>query len=724
MLLTGFSTCLAVVSRRLGVRALCVALAVVLAGASPARAQGGLRFFKNYFVAGDYAAAGVALTATGTGTIDMTGANIPPDADIVAAFLYWQMVLPEKGGANAGTVGAMFDGHPLTTTIGSLAKSLTPGSPPCWSSGGATGASKGSHKMFSYRADVLRFLQDPGAIGKLHVNRLFSIVLPSAESTGNKTPSTSGASLVIVYRDSSRPLRSIVVYDGGFTLDQRSEMLTLSPEGFFQASATNPQAKMTHIVAHGQANFNEDVRFIAGTQPGQTLLFANSFNGPDWDTVSFDVSSALPGNAASATITVTPNRKSFDCLSWSAIVFSTTVQDSDEDGLLDIWESSTTPLRDPNGGVLPNLRDMGADPLVQDLFVEVGYMSTGGYRTSEQEVAAHSHVPAKAALDMVATAFRRAAPRTRRSGGSIAGPINIHFDVGSAYQIGLPTHADCQAAWQPSCAIVPLWAGARGGDEIDETTACLTDASGDTSCGGLFPNYPGTVGWKSGLNLLKNQPLGYTLTPGGPSLEAQCLAAGAACVRRFDRNRKDIFRYALFAHALGLVRVDAHGRPVLDSTGARIPKNTSGIADGGGVGGGDLMVTLGFWDRSVGSHFIQASTLLHELGHLVGLRHGGGPPVQLASGLVAQPNCKPNYQSTMNYLFQVRGLVGASGIPTIDFSSQTLGTLIEGSLAEDLSSQPGVGHDGLSDQLVHPPEQRVQRHHAGDAALRRLLPDR
>jgi hypothetical protein len=224
------------------------------------------------------------------------------------------------------------------------------------------------------------------------------------------------------------------------------------------------------------------------------------------------------------------------------------------------------------------------------------------------------------------------------------------------------------------------------------------NSSGFTTCGGLFPNYPGTVGWKSGFLLLKNQPLyqlvggtptSFVLGPNLPSLEEQCVNAGVNCVRRFDRNRKDIFRYAFFAHALGLERVDANGSPVKDVTGASQPKNTSGVADGGGVGGGDLMVTLGLWDQHVGSEFVQKSTLLHELGHTLGLRHGGGAPIDLSGQLVAQPNCKPNYLSIMNYLFQVRGLVGTTGTPTIDFSKQALGELNEGNLLENLSVQSG-----------------------------------
>jgi hypothetical protein len=51
------------------------------------------------------------------------------------------------------------------------------------------------------------------------------------------------------------------------------------------------------------------------------------------------------------------------------------------------------------------------------------------------------------------------------------------------------------------------------------------------------------------------------------------------------------------------------------------------------------------------------------------------------SGLL-EANCKPNYQSVMNYLFQVRGLLLPGGFPTIDLSRQQLPSLQENALSE------------------------------------------
>ena len=64
----------------------------------------------------------------------------------------------------------------------------------------------------------------------------------------------------------------------------------------------------------------------------------------------------------------------------------------------------------------------------------------------------------------------------------------------------------------------------------------------------------------------------------------------------------------------------------------------------GGLGevfGNDFMVSLGSWTDGVGTVDEQSCTFMHELGHNLGLDHGGGDDI----------NFKPNYMSIMNYLF-------------------------------------------------------------------------
>src|SRR4029077_2118168 len=116
------------------------------------------------------------------------------------------------------------------------------------------------------------------------------------------------------------------------------------------------------------------------------------------------------------------------------------------------------------------------------------------------------------------------------------------------------------------------------------------------------------------------------------------------CPRVFDRGRKDSFRYALFAHALGAPKAtcllpDGFPDPVCQDTEPlfHVPVTNTGVGD---FPGGDVLVSLGAFDdvsgAPVGTPCMQASTLMHEWGHNLELRHGG------ATG---EPNCKPNYLS-------------------------------------------------------------------------------
>src|SRR6185503_7202756 len=98
---------------------------IVMVGSQPVRTdpQDALRFFRNYFVTGDYVVGGVGLrTIDGTAddqdgladgfatrTIhvsEVNGNGVPADANILAAFLYWQTVVTTNQGS--ATDGAQF----------------------------------------------------------------------------------------------------------------------------------------------------------------------------------------------------------------------------------------------------------------------------------------------------------------------------------------------------------------------------------------------------------------------------------------------------------------------------------------------------------------------------------------------------------------------------------------------------------------------------------------
>src|SRR5436305_35910 len=84
---------------------------------------------------------------------------------------------------------------------------------------------------------------------------------------------------------------------------------------------------------------------------------------------------------------------------------------------------------------------------------------------------------------------------------------------------------------------------------------------------------------------------------------------------------EDVFRYALFAHALAGPFTIINGVPAPTTVH---PAGVSGIGD---RPGGDFMITFGLWGSSipendmVGSTVAQAGTIMHELGHTLDLSH-------------------------------------------------------------------------------------------------------
>ena len=350
--------------------------------------------------------------------------------------------------------------------------------------------------------------------------------------------------------------------------------------------------------------------------------------GPNWDNLTIPIT--LQSQDTSVSIRSHVSGGNSNCLSWSAILTSTNVQDSDGDALLDLWESrglhrntQTNPATFGTCSDYPSepcvsLPAMGAKNGVKDIFLQVDWMSGKGYVTGGPDSRpAHSHVPKLEALrGMVANAFA-------------ANGVAVHFDVGNNYQgLNLPF-------------VVPLGL-AQGGANLDED---------GLSCKGpncAYPNYP-ALSFKLGFNSVRDGNKYLGLQP------------------RFAQNRKDVFRYVLFGHALaGPFGPD--GKPLPDpfNPGSTLPRSFSGIAD---RPGGDIMITLGLWrsdiaeNDQVGSVLKQAGTLMHELGHNLNLSHGG---------LVTTPTCAPNYPSVMSYLYQTRGLTDVNGVPQINFSSGRL----------------------------------------------------
>ena len=661
-----------------------VLLAAVLAclvqfGTAPTIAQsdGPLKYLTSSFVTGDVVVGGTSLFRKGvngfaTQNINISG--VPANAEILSAYLYVQTTARESAGEDAAIAGAKFKGFSLNTpgvNGGPVAKALNwaDGTQACWSYGWNP-----RRRLITYRADVLRFLEINPSTGKHIANGNHVVQVADAgrlglgdddeDSPSMTGPRAVGASLVLIYRsaDPAAALRSIVIYDGGAT--KRSfETFSQRIQGFYQAAAVGPDAKMTHIVGDGQLIFSEKVQFDALT------FGANPYIGRlglRWDNPTFALQSALktyPATSTQNVVKVSPNGLLSDCLSWSAIVVSTKVQDADNDGLLDIWESSTSEIKDPTGQALPRLQQMGASAQHKDVFVEIGYLKTNGtviYGTGAEakEKPAHSHFPPLDALKQVALAFKDS-PVTNPD--NVQG-VNVHFDVGNTYQRDPTDPVNPNGV--PSY-ILPAGL-ALGGRSVSETAACPGPGDTIVECPqipspgryvmpGQYPNYPGTVGWKTGFRFYRDEILG------------------------FSRARKDIFRYALFVHALGIPKEENEFLPgtTTPNPAFHIPRTNTGVAD---WAGGDHLVAMGAFDDSdglpVGTPFMQASTLMHEWGHNFGRRHGGD---------LFELNCKPQYFSVMNYMYQLRGLLDVGGVPRLDYNRpDPVLTLTENNLSDAL----------------------------------------
>jgi|GEM_PF-6822943 len=113
--------------------------------------------------------------------------------------------------------------------------------------------------------------------------------------------------------------------------------------------------------------------------------------------------------------------------------------------------------------------------------------------------------------------------------------------------------------------------------------------------------------------------------------------------------------------------------------------DSSGLAE---TPGNDFMVTLGLWPGG-GTVDQQAGTFMHELGHTLGLGHGGISD----DGVPDHINRKPNYYSVMNYNWQMPN-DDYSKDWTLGYSIFKLDTLDESALIE------ADGIDGSDSRFV------------------------
>ncbi len=125
--------------------------------------------------------------------------------------------------------------------------------------------------------------------------------------------------------------------------------------------------------------------------------------------------------------------------------------------------------------------------------------------------------------------------------------------------------------------------------------------------------------------------------------------------------KRQVFRYGMFIH-------EQYDNPT-----------SSGLAE---RPGNDFLVSLGSFTAQVGSIDQQGATMLHEMGHTLGLKHGGGDEI----------NCKPNYPSVMNYLYQFNSSDGGLANRPMDLSRYPYTQIVETRLydGQSISGVPSI----------------------------------
>jgi hypothetical protein len=486
--------------------------------------------------------------------------------------------------------------------------------------------------------------------------------------------------------------------------------------------------------------------------PISTAAFPGIYNG-SWDNPTWNVSSYLnrpPGDNVDAT-SVVPQSNNSGCVSWGAIVFSTPVVDSDGDGLLDYWEDPPGPSNPVNqNGSSPGYVDVGtgqfvalpgANPNQKDMFVQVdamcsgnvSYNSTLGESTCDTSDGGASLLPPGDPTDPT-TALGKVAAAFAANGHD----IHVHYDVRNAIPETTCTDTDTTGSclnpvytpypnqagvigWKAGFSFLknqPLNINPATGETYTESeceqnaTTCVRrfqHGRKDSYHYVIFGNALGVPKWNFMSGTLTSVvEAGNTVTfttstanglipdpsdmglPNGRVTVSDAISNpylnGTFLVQSVSGNS---FTINLTCPASGCPSIPAYSLssdPNL-AVASGLADSTSGASD---VGGEDSAITLGLWGGDGQSENVQAGTLMHEIGHTLGLTHGGlyydtpGSYVPTAGA-----NCKPNYQSVMSYLFQVDLLDGiVSGSPTsglLDYSEQSLSTLNESGL-----TGPGV----------------------------------
>jgi fibronectin type 3 domain-containing protein len=436
-----------------------------------------------------------------------------------------------------------------------------------------------------------------------------------------------------------------------------------------------------------------------------------------------NVANPLQENDDTANTMVVASGANPGCVSWSATIVSTTVHDDNQDGILQIWKQNQG-YTDVATGLHVDLT--GASTSQQDVFLQLDHVvdANGDFGADAAAAAnavqaaflAHGvHLHITDASQTTGIAGANAIPEPAATdgsaicnGGLCAYPNQTGITV---WRDGVETikdqpinynkEADCEANSPPLAAINPatncqrrfppqlrnshhyaVWGDTLGGPNWTFLAGRLTDSTpGGAGAGKVVQTGANTVTFYTtrghGLAVDAHAGNGRVTITGAATnsnLNGTHLVTGVSCQTNPDTNtandcstnNRALGPYSFTISVAGnagtnyTLQTDPYLSVASGQAGAG-----SGFSD---VGGADTLVTLFQWGANA-TQSAKQGTLLHELGHTLGLLHGG----------VDNTNCKSNYQSVMNYMFQAK-LLGPAGV--LDLSSQQLSTLDETQLGK------------------------------------------